>query len=103
MLYSGIDIHKQVLKVAVHSPEIREPSEQHFRARFEWAACWQGRVDTVASKATATWRWLWRELQALGRELGLTKPARVRPRPGRGQWGTDWIDSWWLLLERHSS
>jgi hypothetical protein len=75
MLYACIDIHKAVFQAVVLDPETGELGESRFeppRGRLsDWAMQWQGKLAAVAIEATTGWRWVARELQALGFDVHL--------------------------------
>ncbi len=81
MLYAAIDIHKQAFQAAVLDPESGEVVEERFPADREapavWAARWEGRVGAVAVEATTGWRWVWRELVALGFDVRLAERGSI--------------------------
>jgi len=88
MLYAAIDIHKRVCQAAVLDPASGEIAEARFPATrdalHEWAMPLQGTVAAVAVEATCGWRWVWRELSALGSfEVRLAEPAQTRALKGR--------------------
>jgi transposase len=59
----------------------------------------QGSVAAVAVEATCGWRWVWRELAALGFEIWLAEPAQTRALKGRKRKAkTDRLDARWLAL-----
>lgn len=103
MLYAAIDIHKRVFQAAVLDPASGEIAEACFPARrdalHEWALPLQGAVAAVAVEATCGWRWVWRELSALGFEVRLAEPAQTRALKGRKRKAkTDRLDARWLAL-----
>jgi transposase len=103
MLYAAIDIHKQVLQAALLDPASGELSDARFpatrHALREWAMPLQGRVAAVAIEATTGWRWVWRELRALGFEVELAEPAQTRALRGRKRKAkNDRLDARWLAL-----
>jgi transposase len=107
VLYAAIDIHKQVFQVAVLDPESGEVVEERFpadrAALGEWAARWEGQVAAVAVEATTGWRWVWRELEAIGLDVRLAEPVQARALRGRRRGAkTDRLDARWLaeLLAR---
>ena len=59
-------------------PDSGEVVEERFSADREslgrWAESWRGRVEAVAIEATTGWRWVWRELVAIGFEVRLAVP-----------------------------
>ena len=63
-----------------------EVSEQRFEACGEelrqWAMPLAGRVAAVAVEATTGWRWVWRELSALGFDVCLADPGEVKGLSG---------------------
>src|SRR5712691_1666543 len=87
MLYAAIDIHKQAFQAAVLDPESGQVVEERFSADREslarWAEPWRGRVVAVAIEATTGWRWVWRELVAMGFEVRLAEPLQARALLGR--------------------
>jgi transposase len=107
VFYAAIDIHKQAFQAAVLDPESGEVVEERFsadrEALAEWAARWRGRVHAVAVEATTGWRWVWRELVALGFDVRLAEPVQARALRGRRRGAkTDRLDARWLaeLLAR---
>jgi transposase len=107
VLYAAIDIHKQAFQGAVLDPESGEVVEERFPADREalavWAARWEGRLQAVAVEATTGWRWVWRELVALGFDVRLAEPVQARALRGRRRGAkTDRLDARWLaeLLAR---
>jgi transposase len=103
MKYVAIDIHKSVLQAAVLDPESGEVDDSRFPATREalhdWAMPLRGRVAAVAIEATSGWRWVWRELGALGIEVQLAEPAQARALRGRKrQAKNDRLDARWLVL-----
>jgi transposase len=87
MLYAAIDIHKHAFQAAVLDPDSGEVVEERFSADRQslcrWADGWRGRVGVVAIEATTGWRWVWRELVALGFEVRLAEPLQARALLGR--------------------
>jgi transposase len=85
MLYAAIDIHKQAFQAAVLDPDSGEVVEERFSADREslarWAEPWRGRVGVVAIEATTGWRWVWRELAAIGFDVRLAEPLQAREAP----------------------
>jgi hypothetical protein len=81
MLYAAIDIHKRTFQAAVLDAENGETSERRFAATREelndWAMPLQGKLTAVAIEATTRWRWMWRELSALGFDVRLVDPAQA--------------------------
>jgi transposase len=103
MLYAAIDIHKSVLQAAVLDPESGELNDARFpatrEALREWATPLHGQVAAVAIEATSGWRWVWRELSALGFEVQLAEPAQTRALRGRKRKAkNDRLDARWLAL-----
>ena len=103
MLYAAIDIHKHVLQAALLDPGSGELHDARFPATREalrdWAMPLQGRVAAVAIEATSGWRWIWRELSALGFEVELAEPAQTRALRGRKRKAkNDRLDARWLAL-----
>jgi transposase len=103
MLYAAIDIHKRVFQAAVLDPASGEIAEARFpatrEALREWAMPLQGTAAAVAVEATCGWRWVWRELTALGFEVSLAEPAQTRALKGRKRKAkTDRLDARWLAL-----
>jgi hypothetical protein len=88
MVYAAIDIHKQTLHAAVLDAETGAISERRFAATGEevrhWAMPLRGEVSAIAIEATTGWRWIWRELSA----LGLRRPPR-RSGTGEGAAGSE--------------
>jgi hypothetical protein len=82
MLYAAIDIHKRMFQAAVLDVETGETVERRFGATGEelgdWAMQLQGRLAAVAIEATTGWRWVWRELSALGSTSAWLIPHRRR-------------------------
>jgi transposase len=59
----------------------------------------RGEVAAVAIEATTGWRWVWRELQALGFDVRLVDPGQARALRGRTRKArTDPLDARWLVL-----
>jgi transposase len=103
MLYAAIDIHKRSFHAAVLDADSGEISERRFAATREelndWAMALTGRVAAVAIEATTGWRWVWRELSALGFDVHLADPAQVKALRGRTKKAkTDRLDARWLCL-----
>jgi transposase len=103
MLYAAIDVHKQVLQAAVLEPVSGEMNDARFPATREalrdWAMPLRGRVGAVAIEATSGWRWVWRELVALGFDVRLAEPAQTRALRGRKRKAkNDRLDARWLAL-----
>src|SRR5262249_59070635 len=103
MLYAAIDIHKRSFQAAVLDSESGEISEQRFGASREelshWAMSLRDGVAAVAIEATTGWRWVWRELVALGFEVRLADPSEVKALRGTGKRAkTDRLDARWLVL-----
>jgi transposase len=103
MLYAAIDIHKRRFQAVVFDSESGETSERRFEAGREelrdWAMPLQGRVGAVAVEATTGWRWVWRELSALGFEVRLADPSEVKALRGTGRRAkTDRLDARWLVV-----
>jgi transposase len=103
MLYAAIDIHKSVLQAAVSDPSSGDLTEARIPATREavraWARPLRGRVAAVAIEATSGWRWVWRELSALGLEVELAEPAQTRALRGRTRKPkNDRLDARWLAL-----
>jgi transposase len=103
MLYAAIDVHKHVLQAAVLDPESGELRDARFPATREalrdWAMPLQGRVAAVAIEATSGWRWVWRELGALGISVELAEPAQTRALRGKKRKAkNDRLDARWLAL-----
>jgi transposase len=103
MLYAAIDIHKRVFQAAVLDAASGEIAEARFpatrEALQEWAMPLQGTVAAVAVEATCGWRWVWRELSALGFEVRLAEPAQTRALKGRKRKAkNDRLDARWLAL-----
>src|SRR5712691_7078227 len=101
MLYAAIDIHKHAFQTAVLDPETGVVVEERFTADREslarWADPWRGRVEAVAIEATTGWRWVWRELEALGLAVHLAEPVQARALLGRRRSAkTDRLDARWL-------
>jgi transposase len=103
MLYAALDVHKHVLQAAVLDPASGELRDARFpatrEALREWALPLQGRVAAVAIEATSGWRWVWRELSALGIEVQLAEPAQTRALRGKKRKAkNDRLDARWLAL-----
>jgi transposase len=103
MLYAAIDVHKHVLQAAVLDPESGELRDARFPATREalrdWAMPLQGRAAAVAIEATSGWRWVWRELGALGISVELAEPAQTRALRGKKRKAkNDRLDARWLAL-----
>jgi transposase len=103
MLYAAIDVHKHVLQAAVLDPASGELRDARFPATREalrgWAVPLKGRVAAVAIEATSGWRWIWRELSALGFEVELAEPAQTRALRGKKRKAkNDRLDARWLAL-----
>jgi transposase len=103
MLYAAIDIHKNVLQAAVLDPASGEITDARLPATREalndWAMPLRGAVAVVALEATSGWRWVWRELSALGFEVQLAEPAQTRALQGRKRKPkNDRLDARWLVL-----
>jgi transposase len=103
MLYAAIDIHKSVLQMAVLDPATGEIVDARTPASREalraWARPLMGSVAAVALEATSGWRWVWRELCALGLEVHLAEPAQARALRGRKRKAkNDRLDARWLVL-----
>lgn len=103
MLYAALDVHKHVLQAAVLDPASGELRDARFPATREalrdWAMPLQGRVAAVAIEATSGWRWVWRELSALGIEVQLAEPAQTRALRGKKRKAkNDRLDARWLVL-----
>jgi transposase len=103
MLYAAIDIHKRTFHAAVLDVETGETSERRFGATREelndWAMPLQGRLAAVAIEATTGWRWVWRELSALGFDVRLVDPAQAKALRGRIKRAkTDRLDARWLCV-----
>lgn len=93
MLYGAIDIHKRTFHAAVLDVDTGETSERRFGATREelddWAMPLQGRLAAVAIEATNGWRWVWRELSALGFDVRLVDPAQAKSAAWADQAGED--------------
>jgi transposase len=103
MVYGAIDVHKHVLQAVVLDPASGELRDARFpatrEALREWAVPLQGRVVAVAIEATSGWRWVWRELSALGVRVELAEPAQARALRGKKrQAKNDRLDARWLAL-----
>ena len=103
MLYAAIDIHKSVLQAATLDPRSGEVRDARFAASREalreWALPLRGELRAVAVEATCGWRWVWRELSALGLEVRLAEPAQTRALRGRKRKAkNDRLDARWLAL-----
>jgi transposase len=100
-MYAAIDIHKRAFQAAVLDPDSGQAVEERFSADREslarWAESWRGRVAAVAIEATTGWRWVWRELVAMGFEVRLVEPLQARALLGRRRSAkTDRLDARWL-------
>jgi transposase len=103
MVYAAVDIHKALFQVAVLDPESGELTERRVEATREalldWAVPLKDRLGAVALEATTGWRWVTRELLALGIEVRLVDPAQARALRGRTRRPkTDRLDARWLVL-----
>jgi transposase len=103
MLYAAIDVHKHVLQAAVLDPASGELRDARFpatrEALREWAMPLRGAVAAVAIEATSGWRWVWRELSALGVRVELAEPAQTRALRGKKRHAkNDRLDARWLVL-----
>jgi transposase len=87
MIYAMIDIHKHVFQAAALDPASGELVEERFpaspEALAEWTARWRHRLAAVAIEATTGWRWVARELQAVGLDVRLADPGELRARQGK--------------------
>ena len=85
--YAAIDIHKTVFQAAVLDPATGEVASERFPAERrrlrDWAERWADKLEAVAIEATTGWRWVARELQALGLEVRLADPGRASALQGR--------------------
>jgi transposase len=102
MHVAAIDIHKTVFQAAVVAPQTGELISERFPAGREplraWAERWRGTVAAVAIEATTGWRWVARELGALGVDVRLADPGRASALQGRRrQAKTDRLDARWLV------
>src|SRR6266704_1072666 len=103
MLYAAIDVHKRVFQAAVLDVGTGETVERRFGATREelndWAMPLQGSLSAVAIEATTGWRWVWRELSALGFDVRLVDPGELKARRGHSRRAkTDRLDARWLVL-----
>jgi transposase len=103
MVYAAVDIHKALFQAAVFDSDSGELKEQRLEATREaladWAMPLRGLVFAVAIEATTGWRWVARELSALGIEVRLVDPAQARALRGRTRRPkTDRLDARWLVL-----
>lgn len=103
MVYAAVDIHKALFQAAVFDSDSGELKEQRLQATREaladWAMPLRGVVFAVAIEATTGWRWVARELSALGIEVRLVDPAQARALRGRTRRPkTDRLDARWLVL-----
>jgi transposase len=103
MLYAAIDIHKSVFQAALLDSASGELTDARFPATREalhhWAMPLRGEVAAVAIEATTGWRWVWRQLQALGFDVRLVDPGQARALRGRTRKArTDRLDARWLVL-----
>ena len=103
MVYAAIDIHKSVFQAAVLESESGELTDARFPATREelrhWAMPLRGRATAVAIEATTGWRWVWRELSALGFDVRLADPGEARARQGKKHKAkTDRLDARWLVF-----
>jgi len=103
MVYAAIDIHKRVFQAAVLDTDGDELIDVRFPATREglvdWAMTVRGRAAAVAIEATTGWRWVWRELSALGFDVRLVDPGELKARRGHSRRAkTDRLDARWLVL-----
>jgi len=103
MVYAAIDIHKRVFQAAVLDTDGDELTDARFPATREglvdWAMTVRGRASAVAIEATTGWRWVWRELSALGFDVRLVDPGELKARRGHSRRAkTDRLDARWLVL-----
>jgi transposase len=103
MLYAAIDIHKSVFQAASLDPASGELVDARFPATREalhdWAMPLRRELAAVAIEATTGWRWVWRELRALGLDVRLVDPGQARALRGRTRKArTDRLDARWLVL-----
>ena len=103
MVYAAIDIHKRVFQAAVLDTDSDELTDARFPATREgladWAMTVRGRAAAVAIEATTGWRWVWRELSALGFDVRLVDPGELKARRGHSRRAkTDRLDARWLVL-----
>lgn len=104
MLCAGIDIHKHVFQAVVLDAESGVASEDRFEATPLELASWvhrrlAGEQCVVAIEATTGWRWVHRELCALGIDVRLAEPVQTRALRGRRRGAkTDRLDARWLAL-----
>jgi transposase len=103
MVYAAIDIHKAVFQAALLGAGSGEVRDARFPATREalqyWAMPLCGKVGAVAIEATTGWRWVWRELSALGFDVRLVDPGQARALRGRTRKArTDRLDARWLVV-----
>jgi transposase len=103
MVYAAIDILKSVFQAAVLDTDSGELTDARFPAGREdlrnWAMLLRGTVAAVAIEATTGWRWVWRELSALGFDVRVVDPGQARALRGRTRKArTHRLDARWLCL-----
>ncbi|HJS59584.1 MAG TPA: IS110 family transposase [Vicinamibacteria bacterium] len=101
MMVGAIDIHKHVLHAAVLDCESGELQDARFPATRDaleqWALRFHEELTLVAIEATTGWRWVCRELQALGYDVRLADPGQAQAlRGGKRRAKTDRLDARWL-------
>jgi transposase len=101
-MLAALDIHKAVFQAAVLDPEGGEIVEARFKASKDEllarAQEWDGDLEAVAVEATTGWRWVARELQALGIDVLLVDPGRASALQGnRARPKTDRLDARWMV------
>jgi transposase len=103
MVYTAIDIHKTLFQAAMLDTSSGEVSDARFPATREalqhGAMPLREGVAAVAIEATTGWRWVWRELSALGFDVRVVDPGQARALRGRTRKArTDRLDARWLCL-----
>lgn len=103
VLCAAIDIHKHVFQAVVVDAVSGEVEATRFSASREslddWAMRLVGHEAVIAIEATTGWRWVVRELQALGLDVRLADPGQARALQGRRRRAkTDRLDARWLAL-----
>lgn len=103
MLFAAVDIHKHLFQAVILDPVSGEVEEARFPATRErlrgWAEELLDREVVVAVEATTGWRWVVRELQALGLDVRLADPGQAKALQGRRRRAkTDRLDARWLAL-----
>ncbi len=101
--YAAIDIHKMVFQAAVLDSATGEIVSERFPAERrrlrEWAERSRNQPEAVTIEATTGWRWVARELQALGLDVRLADPGQASALQGRRKRAkTDRLDARWLVV-----